>query len=430
MMRILLTGASGFIGRHVCRALLSDGHDVTVCARNPSAVTACLPGVNAIEADFSRDHAPADWLPRLAGIECVINAVGIIRETPTQSFDALHTRAPKALFAACTSAGVSRIIQISALGADEAAQTAYHLSKKAADDFLRTLDLEWIIVQPSLAYGPGGASAQLFNRLAAAPLIMLIGRGEQRVQPIHVDDLAELIAKCVMTKSCVRQTIAAVGPRATTLREWLNTLRSGMRLPATLNLPLPLRLMRAAALLGDRIPSAPLTRDTLAMLERGNTADAGPCARLLGRTPTAIEHFIPCDQAAAIASAARLSIALPLLRWSIALLWLVSGVVSLGIYPVEASYALLARTGVSAGLAPFALYAAAALDIVFGMWILIGRRTTGLWLAQLAVIGAYSAIIAWYLPEFWLHPYAPMVKNIPIAAAIFLLLLLEPKAGK
>lgn len=425
--RVLLTGASGFIGSHLVRALLVAGHQVVACVRDPKRATPCMPRVKVIAADFSRDHDVSDWLPRLDGIDCVINAVGIIRETPQQRFEALHTRSPQALFAACAQAGVARILQISALGADAQAQSQYHLSKKAADDFLRTLDVNWVIVQPSLAYGPGGASAALFNALAAAPVIALIGRGEQRVQPIHIDDLSELIVRLVADQTVRHETIAAVGARATTMREWLNVLRQGMRLPRTIRLPLPMPLMRMLAILGESTPSAPLTQETLSMLERGNTADAIRITQILGRPPLAIEHFIRCDQSRALADAARLSLAVPLLRWSIALLWLASGVVSLGLFPLEQSYALLARSGITGVWAPIALYGAAALDIVFGLLILAGRTPRWLWTAQLVLIAGYSLIIALFLPEFWLHPYAPMVKNLPIAAAIFLLLLLEPK---
>lgn len=425
-MRILLTGASGFIGTHLAAALVAAGHDVVACVRAPQRAGRCMPGIVAIAADFGRDHDVAVWLPRLAGIDCVINAVGSIRESPSQSFEALHARAPKALFAACAQAGVGRIIQISALGADDAASTPYHLSKKAADDFLRGLDPEWVIIQPSLVYGRGGASAQLFNTLAAAPVIPLIGDGEQRVQPVYIDDLVSLVVRCVSAPDVVRQTIAAVGPAATSLRAWLVALRHGMRLPRTINLAIPMTLMRLVAKIGDHMPHAPLTRDTLSMLERGNTADANVIARILGRPPRAIDQFIPCEQARAIATEARLAIGLPLLRLSIAVLWLASGIVSLGLYPVDASYALLEKTGVRGAFAPAALYGAAALDIVFGVLILMGKTPRWIWLLQLVLIAGYSAIIAWFLPEFWLHPYAPMVKNIPIAAAIFLLLLLQP----
>src|SRR4051812_32405997 len=182
--RVLLLGASGFIGRRLLDALVAAGHDVTCGARRVQS----LPGCRCIEVDYTRDHALEDWLPRLAGIDVVVNAVGILRETRNASFDALHVAAPVALFNACARAGVRKVVQISALGADEAAESRYHRSKRKADDALAALDVPWVIVQPSLVFGIGGTSAALFSRLAALPLIPVPGRGEQQVQPVHVDD--------------------------------------------------------------------------------------------------------------------------------------------------------------------------------------------------------------------------------------------------
>ena len=102
-MIILLTGASGFIGRHLADALLAHGHDVIVASRKPGH--AARPGLREVAADFSRDIEPAAWLSRLAGVDVVINAVGILRESPGQRFELLHERAPRALFAACAEAG-------------------------------------------------------------------------------------------------------------------------------------------------------------------------------------------------------------------------------------------------------------------------------------------------------------------------------------
>lgn len=163
-MRILLTGASGFIGRHLREALLSAGHVVVCAGRSPEPVQACS---EFVEADFTRDFNMGDWIPKLRGIEVVINAVGIIREKGLQTFDLVHVRTPRALFDACVIAGVGRVIQISALGADEGAQSEYHLSKSRADRYLAGLPIAWTIVQPSLIYGADGQSAQLPTRRAS-----------------------------------------------------------------------------------------------------------------------------------------------------------------------------------------------------------------------------------------------------------------------
>lgn len=427
-MRIFLTGASGFLGSAIATTLLARGHSVVGCVRDPDRARRCLPAIELVAANFATDHEPEHWRRRMQRIDAVINAVGIIRETAGQTFAALHERAPIALFTACRDLGIPRVIQISALGADVDARSQYHLSKKAADDFLRTLDLDWTIVQPSLVFGAGGGSAQLFTRMAAAPLIVTLGRGEQRVQPVHLDDLRELVATLVVSRSGSRQAIAAVGARALSLRDWLHEIRRGLGLRRTVEIHLPQAIVRLVARLGDRFPSMPLSSETLAMLERGNTADPGDMERVLGRRPRAPETFISCVEADNWRTSARLALVLPVLRVSIGILWLVSAIVSFGVYPVEESYALLARTGITGTLAPVVLYGAATLDLILGILVLAGYTRRWLWLAQLALIAGYSMLIAWFLPEFWLHPYAPMVKNLVVMAAIFAILLLDPKA--
>ena len=112
---------------------------------------------------------------------------------------------------------------------------------------------------------------------------------------------------------------------------------------------------------------------------------------------------------------------------ALAAVWLVAGVVSLGIYPVEESYVLLARVGIAGALAPVTLYGAAAMDIAFGLGTLFLQHRRILWIAQGALIGIYTFTITFFLPEFWLHPFGPLIKNLPILAAILLLYKLEKR---
>jgi uncharacterized protein YbjT (DUF2867 family) len=187
-MRVLLTGASGFIGGAIAAALQARGHAVVRVLRT---LPAGADSGAVVQADFARPPGRAWWRPRLAGIDAVVNAVGILREQRGQRFQALHVEAPVELFHACVAAGVPLVLQVSALGADDHARSAYHRSKKQADDALRALPLAGGIVQPSLVYGPGGASAALFDRMAVAPLLPLPAGGHMLVQPVHVDDLVE-----------------------------------------------------------------------------------------------------------------------------------------------------------------------------------------------------------------------------------------------
>jgi hypothetical protein len=107
--------------------------------------------------------------------------------------------------------------------------------------------------------------------------------------------------------------------------------------------------------------------------------------------------------------------------------WFVAGAVSMGIYPVEESYVLLARVGITGSLAPIALYGAAAMDIAFGFGTLFLRNRRLLWIAQVTLIGVYMVAITLFLPEFWLHPFGPLIKNLPILAVILLLYELEKR---
>jgi uncharacterized protein YbjT (DUF2867 family) len=414
MTTVLLTGASGFIGSRLSAAL----------ARKGCRVVAVSHRAGQVVGDFTKDIFPGDWTPRLQGVDVVINAVGIIRELGQQTFRRLHTEAPIALFQACAAAGVRRIVQISALGA-EGGNTAYFRSKREADEFLMTSSLDWCIARPALIYGLNGGSAQLFDMLASLPIIPTPGSGSQIIQPVHIDDVIAALVQLAIRRPSVRQIVPIVGGRALALRDFLLSLRRQMGLRSTVVVPVPIALMRVGAMAGDAVGSPILGRDTLTMLGAGNTGDAQPLAELLGRPPRDVDDFIEPHAANVVRTAAQARWLLPLLRFSIAIVWLWTGAVSAGLYPVESSYELLARTGLTGLPATIALYGAALLDFALGIATLAWRERRLLWLIQIALILSYSAIILFRLPEFWLHPYGPLLKNVPMLAAIYLLYVLE-----
>jgi uncharacterized protein YbjT (DUF2867 family) len=412
---VFLTGASGFIGQHLLQELRAAGHRVIAAVhRRP------VDAVDTVEVDFTRDFDPALWQPRLRGVDAVINAVGLLRERGALTFDAVHVRTPRALFAAAAEAGVQRVVQISALGADDRAASDYHVSKRRADDFLSAMPVSSVIVQPSLVYGRGGASARLFDALASLPLVPLPADGSQLVQPIHIDDLVPAVLALLDRDAWRVGRVALVGPQPITLRDYLMALRRAMGLPPARTLPVPRRLLAAGARLGDRLPGRLLDSATLGMLERGNTADARATRQILGRDPRPPERFVAVGERRLVQQAARLQWLLPLLRAAVALMWIVTGWVSLAVYPLAESYALLARTGITGRAAPLALGGAALLDIALGIAALAVRRRW-VWWAQIVLVLGYTAIITWRLPEYWAHPYGPVLKNVPILAALLLL---------
>lgn len=415
-MKILVCGADGFIGGALAGALARAGHSVRRAVRTPR-----LPGDIAV--DFCRDLDPAPWRERLRGCDAAINAVGILRQRAAGDFERIHHLAPAALFAACAEAGVARVIQVSALGAD-AGPTAYLASKAAADRALLLSPVGGVVVRPGLVFGVDGASSRLFLALASLPLIGLPGGGTQRLRPIHVDDLCALVC-ALLAAALPPQVIDAVGGEELTYAQLLACYRQALGYPPALAFALPAPLMDATARLAARLPGSLLTPDTWQMLRAGNTADVAGIARLLGRTPHAPDRFISPDEAARLRARRLARWQDGMMRAALAAVWIGSGAVSLAL--PQTGLDLLGAFGLSGGAAGLVLVGAAALDISLGTATLIrpGRR---LWLAQMALIALYSLLIAWRLPAFLVHPFAPVLKNLPILAILALLWAQERRA--
>lgn len=176
--------------------------------------------------------------------------------------------------------------------------------------------------------------------------------------------------------------------------------------------------------MGEHVPGALLNSAAWQMLQRGNAAPAEDTHALLQRPPRPALSFVTQAQAPLLRLRAQMNGLLPLLRVSLAVVWILSGMVSMGLYPVQDSRQLLARTGVPKPLQPLALYGAAVLDLLLGMLTLLWPRAA-LWWVQAAVIIGYTAILSARLPEFWLHPFGPLSKNLPMLALLALLWTLD-----
>jgi hypothetical protein len=275
-------------------------------------------------------------------------------------------------------------------------------------------------------YGPGGESARLFDTLAALPWIPLPGDGMQRIQPIHLDDLVACIVALLERDRWRTGRIALVGSEPITLRDYLAALAGALGRARVRFLRIPASWVRAVAALGEAVPGALLDNETLAMLERGNTADVAETQRILGASPRPVANFVSRRVAAIARRQAQLNWLLPVLRLTVAAMWIVTGIVSIAVFPVADSYALLARTGITGTFATAALIGAAVLDIALGVATLLAPSRL-LWWLQIILIVSYTAIISVWLPEFWAHPYGPVLKNLPILAALLLLAFLEER---
>jgi uncharacterized protein YbjT (DUF2867 family) len=269
-MKILICGASGFVGRHLTQALRNNGHTVIRAVRAPSES-------DDIAVDFSCDTTADVWLPRLENIDVVINAVGVLRDSTKNPMSALLADTPVALFAACEKSNVQRVIQVSALGVDSGIAVPYFSHRLTAEAALHKLParIKTLCLRPSVIYGADGTSAKMFRTMASLPVQVLPMGGVQGLQPVHIIDVC-----------------AAVGSEPTTMRGMLDSYRAQLGHRRALHIALPQPLVKIIARLGDFVPSAPLCSDTYAMLAAGNTASALGFSQLLGREPQSFQQFI------------------------------------------------------------------------------------------------------------------------------------------
>jgi uncharacterized protein YbjT (DUF2867 family) len=407
-MRVLVVGATGCIGRAVVHALRSRGQTVVAASRGDAAMA----------VDYMQAVAPQAWAERLmhSRIDAIVNCAGILMQSRVQTFDRVHAQGPIELFRGALLAGVSRIVQVSVLGVAEDGGhdelPRYLTSKREADRALAALPLAHAIVRPSLVYGPGSDSAALFATLASLPVISLPGSGAQRVQPIHVYEVAESIARWLENKDAVSGVFELAGPKAMSYREMLTAYRDAMSLGAALWLPVPMVLMQAGALVAEHLPQNVFSRDALRLLERGNTSSANAAPRLLKRAPSAMSVGLRVTPPSpAIDLRVSLSPAVSsMLRAGIACLWLVTALIS-ALLPHESGVVMLV--------------ASCTLNTLLGISILHrpGPRT---YAVQIGAVLGYTLAAAFNMPELTIDHCGPLLKNLPLLAMLMLLWLGTP----
>jgi len=423
-VRILLTGANGFIGRYLLARLLAAGHDVVPAVRRPEETDRLLPAPASIAVDLNRDTDAAAWLPRLAGIDAVVNCAGILQGRPGQSIAAIHHAAPIALFAACRQAGVQRVVQISAISAEAGAGTAYAETKRAADAALAASDLDWVILRPSLVYAEGAfGGTALFRALAALPAIPVVGAGDQVFQPIHVDDVAATVLRVLAEPAINRVVIDPVGPDRLSLRQVLVDLRRWLGFPPAPVVPVPLGAVRLAARIGD-VVGGPVNSTAVQQLVFGNAGAPAPFTEATGIVPRAWAAALRARPAQAQDRwHARLYFVRPLLRWSLAVMWLVSGLVGL-LQPVALAQSVLGVFGLASAAAAM-IWATGLLDIAIGVALLLRWRPAAMAAVQVAVVAAYTVGLTVALPGLWVDAFGPLLKNLPVVAAALALAAIE-----
>jgi len=269
---ILVTGSTGFVGPHVVHALRERDKPVRALVRTPSgrsATTLAAWGAELVQGDMTDRES----LRRAVdGAEVVLHLVAI-RQGPEEQFRQIMEQGTRELVAAAQEAGVRRFVLMSALGTSEETKdlVPYYHAKWEQEQTLRTSGLEHVIFRPSFVFARDGGILPTFRKLAKlTPLTPIIGSGQQRIQPIWIDDVGAYFAQSVDLPEAANRIFELGGPDVVSWNEFWQRLKSvlGQRRPS---IHVPTRVMRVNALLTERLPgNVPLTRDLLKMLEHGD----------------------------------------------------------------------------------------------------------------------------------------------------------------
>jgi uncharacterized protein YbjT (DUF2867 family) len=284
--RVFLTGATGFVGHAVIPALRAHGYAVRCLVRRGSELD--LRGLEAIERVEGDVLSPAALERDMEGCDTVVHLVGIIREEPAtlSTFERIHTQGTINVLEAAAATGVRRYVHMSALGVRPGARARYHRSKWAAEEAVRASPIPWTIFRPSIIYGRGD---QFVNMLAGLirryPVVPVIGSGQQRLQPVPVEHVAEAFARAVELPASVKHTYDVGGPDAVTMVQLLDLIGAALGRSRVRKAHAPIGLVRPMARLLHRLPGFPLTPDQLLMLEEDNVCDPQPFYATFGLSP-------------------------------------------------------------------------------------------------------------------------------------------------
>ncbi len=415
MRKVLILGADGFIGRHTAFHLRALGWDVLASARRPERLARM--GFDTFAADLAHPetHVPAFWQQAAQG-RAIVNAAGLLTASDAR-FEAVHVKAPAAAYAHAQGG-----VLISAVGVE--ADTQFARWRRAGEAVAARHSLT--ILRPGLVMADtsyGGTS--LLRALAALPYVTpMLGDGEQVFNPIHAEDLAAVVAECLQTPPGDGPWDVG-GPTRITQAALLRDLRGWLGLPPARALPIPPRLAYAGGTLGDALRLGPISRTAVAQIAQGILTSEAPLVSHLTHKPRGVEQFLSRRPAGTQDLwHARLFLMRPLIRLTLAALWIISGLLGLFL-PAAHFLPMTAHLNASDALWISLARAGGLADLVLAAALLRNWRPRVTAAAQLALVGAYTVAFSLIAPFLWLLPLGGLLKNLPILALILTWAILE-----
>ena len=293
--RVVIVGGSGFIGSAIANRLCEAGVKVLIPTRRRSRAghVLLLPNADVVETDV---HDPAALARLFEDADAVINTVGVLHSRPGTPFGPdfarAHVELPQKIVTACRTAGVARLVHISALGADANGPSEYQRSKAAGEHAIEAAgpDIAWTILRPSVVFGRGDSFLNLFADLARMfPVLPLTG-ASCRFQPVYVEDVAEAVWQSLVRPEVTGQTFELAGPTVYTLRQLVEYVSALIGKPRPV-LGLPEGIGMVQARLMEFAPQPLMSRDNVRSMRVDNVASGEP--QPFGLTPTALEAVAP-----------------------------------------------------------------------------------------------------------------------------------------
>jgi uncharacterized protein YbjT (DUF2867 family) len=288
-MKVLVTGGTGFVGPHVVRALAASGHDLKLLVRDATRSRE-LPGQPVVGEMTNA----VSLTTAVEGVDAVVHLVAI-RQGREEEFRRVMEQGTRDLVEAAKQAGVTRFVLMSALGTSEETKdlVPYYHAKWEMEQTVKGSGLDHVIFRPSFVFGSEGGILPTFRRLAKlTPVTPIVGSGEQRIQPIWDGDVGAYFSAAIDKPEATNRTFELGGPDAVSWNELWRRLRAALGIRRRPTMHVPVRLMRANALLTERLPgNIPLTRDLLTMLEHGDNVVSNDDAVQVFQIP-----LVPLDE--------------------------------------------------------------------------------------------------------------------------------------
>lgn len=283
-------GGTGYLGRRIVLRLLAQGHRVRIAARRPVRHSDLYQSDRA--EPVVTDIADPDTLPAaVAGADGVANATSLYLETATQSFRSFHGDSAGQLARLAEARGIGRLVQLSGIGADARSTDPYIAARGFGEQAVREACPGAVIVRPSVMVGHGDGFLGAIRTLVRSPVVLLFGRGETRLQPVHVGDAAAAIAEMLRVPEPA-QFYECGGPTVWTYREIVLAVAEAAR-RRIWPVPVPFTVWRLLAAVTEHLPGAPLTRTQIALAEADNVAsDTAAGLAKLGITPRGLREGI------------------------------------------------------------------------------------------------------------------------------------------